>query len=232
MQETLRVLVVDDEKSIRRFLKASLSSKGYAVFEAENGREALNGIVSARPDVIILDLGLPDMDGVEVARQIRQTCKTPIVILSVREDEEDKVAALDAGADDYLTKPFGEEELLARLRAVMRRFIGTPESEAPFKAGHLKVDISKRLVQVRGVPVSLTPTEYDILKILVLHAGRVVTHKQIFSEVWATTEEQEGISHLLRVTISNLRSKLEPNPQKPSYILTEPAVGYRLRADD
>ena len=231
MNETLRVLVVDDEKSVRRFLRASLSSNGYTVFEAVNGREALDSVVSAHPDVIILDLGLPDMDGVQVAKRIRQKSKTPIVILSVRESEEDKVAALDAGADDYLTKPFGEDELLARLRAVMRRFV-SPESDEPFMVGHLKVDLSKRLVQVKGNSIELTPTEYDIVKILVLHAGRVVTHKQIYSEIWATTEDQEGISHLLRVTISNLRYKLEPNPQKPSYILTEPAVGYRLRAEE
>ena len=228
--QNMRILIVDDEKAIRRFLKATLVAHGYSVFEACDGAEALKHSVFLYPDAIILDLGLPDMDGVEVARQIRKRSKIPIIILSVREGELDKIAALDAGADDYLTKPFKAGEMLARIRAVMRRLL--PQNyEAVFTVGKLSVDIGKRGVAVKGRAVHLTPIEYAILKFFVLNAGKVLTHKQILKEIWNKTEEFEGISHLLRVTISNLRNKIEPDPNRPTYILTEPGVGYRLFID-
>lgn len=226
----LRVLVVDDERAIRRFLNASLRAHGYAVWEASEGREVLQGLVSARPNVIILDLGLPDLDGIDVIRLVRERAPTPILILSAHEHEADKIAALDAGADDYLTKPFGVGELLARLRAVLRRSLQTGDKSV-FKSGGLMVDLARRLVEVQGRPVHLTPTEYDVLKTLALHAGKVLTHRQILIQVWRRDTDDEGVAHLLRVTVSNLRSKLEPNPTRPDYILTEPGVGYRLRSD-
>lgn len=228
--QNIRILIVDDEKAIRRFLKATLVAHGYNVFEASDGAEALKHSVSLYPDAIILDLGLPDMDGVEVARQIRKRSQIPIIILSVREGESDKIAALNAGADDYLTKPFKAGEMLARIRAVMRRLL--PQNyEAVFTVGKLSVDIGKRSVAVKGRAVHLTPIEYAILKFFVLNAGKVLTHKQILKEIWDKTEEFEGISHLLRVTISNLRNKIEPDPNRPTYVLTEPGVGYRLFID-
>lgn len=227
----LRILVVDDEKSIRNFLKMSLSAHGYNVFEAVRGREALAESVETHPDAIILDLGLPDMDGKEVIAKIRRRTKTPIIILSVRDDSSEKIAALDAGADDYLTKPFSVGELLARLKAVMRRLLPV-EKEEILISGKLAMDITKHCVTLENKEVSLSPTEYDILKLLLFNTGRVITHKQILREIWDKTEDYEGILHLLRVTISNLRSKIEPIPDRPTYILTEPGVGYRLRSDD
>ena len=228
--QTLRVLIVDDEKTIRRFLKTALTSHDYTVFEASNGMEALEESVSCHPDVIIIDLGLPDKDGVEVTREIRQRTKTPIIILSVRDREEDKIQALDAGADDYLTKPFSAGELLARLRAVIRRLL--PQNETTlFKAGGLTVDIAKHSVEINGRSLQLTPTGYDVLKVLIMSAGKVVTQKQILKEVWNKTDDIEGASHLLRVTISNLRNKIEPNPDRPTYVLTEPGIGYRLHCN-
>ncbi len=230
-QNNLRILVVDDERSIRSFLKTSLSAYGYGVFEASKGKEALTESVSVHPDVIILDLGLPDMDGREVITRIRKRTKTPIIILSVRDDPLEKIAALDAGADDYLTKPFSVGELLARLKAVMRRLLPL-EKEEILRLGKLVVDITSHQVTIEDSEINLSPTEYDILKLLLLNSGKVITHKQILREIWDKTEDYEGILHLLRVTMSNLRSKVEPNPDRPTYILTEPGVGYRLRSDD
>jgi two-component system KDP operon response regulator KdpE len=230
-QNNLRILVVDDEKSIRSFLKTSLSAYGYGVFEATKGKEALTESVSAHPDAIILDLGLPDMDGREVIAKIRKRTKTPIIILSVRDDPLEKISALDAGADDYLTKPFSVGELLARLKAVMRRLLPL-EKEEILRSGKLVVDITSRRVTIEDNEINLSPTEYDILKLLLLNSGKVITHKQILREIWDKTEDYEGILHLLRVTMSNLRSKIEPNPDRPTYILTEPGVGYRLRSYD
>ena len=224
-EQDVRVLVVDDERSIRRFLKASLGGQ-YTVFEATSGVEALAAVAADRPDIIILDLGLPDMDGVDITRKLREWTQTPIIIVTVREQEKDKIAALDAGADDYLTKPFGVGELLARLRANLRRS-AQGDSEPVFKTGELVVDLANREVQVGGQPVSLTPTEYDLLRVLVKHAGKVLTHRQLLHIGWGIAYESE--SHLLRVNISNLRHKIEPNPTRPSYILTEPGVGYRLK---
>jgi two-component system, OmpR family, KDP operon response regulator KdpE len=230
-QNNLRILVVDDEKPIRSFLKTSLSAYGYDVFEAAKGKEVLIDSVSVHPDAIILDLGLPDMDGKEVIVKIRKRTKTPIIILSVRDDPLEKIAALDAGADDYLTKPFSAGELLARLKAVMRRLLPL-EKDQILRIGKLMVDITSRRVTVGDNQIDLSPTEYDTLKLLLLSPGKVLTHKQILREIWDKTEDYEGILHLLRVTMSNLRSKIEPNPDRPRYILTEPGVGYRLSSGD
>ena len=221
----VRVLVVDDERSIRRFLKASLGSQ-FTIIEATTGEEALAAVVNSRPDVIILDLGLPDMDGVEVTRRLREWTQIPIIIVSVREQEKDKIAALDAGADDYLTKPFGVGELMARLRSALRRS-AQAETEPTFKTGNLEVDLNQREVSVNGLPVTLTPTEYDLLRTFVKHAGKVLTHDQLLRAVWGTAYESE--THLLQVNISNLRRKIEPDPVRPSYLITEPGVGYRLK---
>lgn len=230
-QSNLRVLVVDDENAIRNFLKTSLSSYGYSVFETATGKEALNQSVDVHPDVIILDLGLPDLDGADVITRIRERAKTPIIILSVRDDPSEKIAALDAGADDYLTKPFAIGELLARLKAVMRRLLPMDKGVIQ-QVGKLALDITRRRVTGGGDEISLSPTEYDILKLFIVNAGKVLTHQQILQEIWNKNESYEGVLHLLRVTISNLRHKIEPNPDRPYYILTEPGVGYRLRSDD
>jgi two-component system, OmpR family, KDP operon response regulator KdpE len=224
----LRVLVVDDERAIRRFLRTSLAANGYVVFEAANGGEALEAVVRDRPDVMILDLGLPDLDGTEVTARLREWSRIPIIVLSVRDQEADKIAALDAGADDYLTKPFGVGELMARMRVVLRR-IAHPETEPVFTTRDLVVDLARRLVCVREGNVQLTPTEYDLLRVLVTHAGKVLTHQQLLRQVWGLGYESE--SHLLRVNISNLRHKIERNSARPEYIITEPGVGYRLRID-
>jgi two-component system KDP operon response regulator KdpE len=221
-----RVLVVDDEQAIRRFLHVALTSQGYEVFEASSGLEALSTAANYRPDIIIIDLGLPDIDGIDVTKLFRQVSKIPIIVLSVRGSENDKIAALDAGADDYLTKPFGVGELLARLRANLRRST-QPATELIFVNGDLSVDLEKRLVTVSGREVQLTPTEYDLLKMLVTHAGKVLTHNHLLREVWGTGYEQEF--HILHVNVSNLRRKIEPDPSRPRFIITEPGVGYRLK---
>jgi len=230
-KEQLRILVVDDEKAIRNFLRMSLSSYGYSIFEAATGKEALYEAVSSHPDIIILDLGLPDIDGMEVIARIRKRTKIPIVILSVRDDPSEKIATLDAGADDYLTKPFSTGELLARLRAVMRRLLSLDKEET-LRVGKVTMDVTKHLVMIGDDKIDLSPTEYDILKLFLINAGKVITHRQILREIWDKNEDFEGILHLLRVTISNLRSKIEPDPDRPTYILTEPGVGYRLRSED
>ena len=221
-----RVLVVDDENAIRRYLRTALTAQGFTTFEAGTGIEAINAVLSNRPDIIILDLGLPDIDGIEVTRRLREWSQTPIIILSVREAEIDKIAALDAGADDYLTKPFGTGELLARMRVAMRHL--TDKTDEPqLEADGLKMDLSRRLVTVDGQEISLTPTEYDILRLLMQNAGKVLTHRQLLRQVWGTAYENE--MHILRVNISNLRRKIEPDPARPHYLLTESGVGYRLR---
>jgi len=222
----LRVLVVDDEQAIRRFIRVALTSQGYHVFEASSGLEALTSAPACKPDIIILDLGLPDMDGIDVIRLFRQWTKMPIVILSVRDSEIDKITALDAGADDYLTKPFGIGELLARLRANLRRTF-QPSAEPVYTRGDLKVDLTKRTVTLAGREVQLTPTEYELLKILVMNAGKVLTHRQLLCDVWGIAYEQE--LHILHVNISNLRHKIEPDASRPQFIITEPGVGYRLK---
>lgn len=221
-----RVLVVDDEPAIRRLLRTSLTALGCTVYEAGGGREALRAVNAHRPDVLVLDLGLPDMDGSEVLRVLRSWSSIPVIVLSVRDEEPTKVAALDAGADDYLTKPFGVEELMARIRVVLRRTVSSA-TEPVFKTGGLVVDLGKRLVTVDGREVSLTPTEYDLLVAFVRHAGKVLTHRQVLSQVWGAAYQTE--TQLLRVNISNLRRKIEPNPARPVHLVTEPGVGYRLR---
>lgn len=221
-----RVLVVDDENAIRRYLHTALTAQGFSVYEAANGQETLNAVVEYRPDVIILDLGLPDFDGIEVTRRLREWSNTPIIILSVREAEQDKIAALDAGADDYLTKPFGTGELMARMRVVMRRLANKPD-EPVLQVDTLKMDLSRRVVTLNDNQVALTPTEYEILRLLLQNAGKVLTHRQLLRQVWGTAYESE--MHMLRVNISNLRHKIEPDPTRPHYLMTEPGVGYRLR---
>ena len=221
----LKVLVVDDELAIRRFLRVSLNGQGFIISEANTGQEALQEVTLNRPDLVILDLGLPDIDGVEVTRRLREWSKIPVIILSVREQEVDKIAALDAGADDYLTKPFGMGELLARIRTVMRRqTIGN--SEPALSDGCLSIDLANRMVTMNGEEIQLTPTEYNILRVLVINAGKVLTNRYLLRLVWG-----EGYDdlHILRVNISNLRHKLEPDPSRPTYIHTEPGVGYRLK---
>lgn len=229
MAETnARVLVVDDERPIRRFLTTSLSAHGYQVFEAADGPEALAAVINYRPDLVILDLGLPGMDGVEVTQRLREWTQLPIIILSVRDQEADKIAALDAGADDYVTKPFGIGELLARIRVALRR-ASAPGVEPVFTTGNLTVDLGRRVVTAGGQEVQLTPTEYDLLRALVTHAGKVLTHRHLLREVWGAGYGEDV--HTLRVNVSNLRHKIEPDPARPTYIVTEPGVGYRLRMD-
>ena len=220
-----RILVVDDEASIRRYLRAALGAQGLTVYESASGEEALQAVLSHRPDIIILDLGLPDIDGIEVTRRLREWSQTPIIILSVREAEQDKIAALDAGADDYLTKPFGTGELLARMRVALRKQ-PSAANEPVFQSGGLTVDFSRRLVMVNEKEIQLTPTEYDLLKVLVTHAGKVITHHQLLRQVWGDGYDD---MHILRVNISNLRGKIEPDASRPTYIHTEPGVGYRLK---
>lgn len=224
-----KILIVDDERAIRRFLRLILEAHGYAVLEAVDGREALQLTAAQRPDLLLLDLGLPDMDGVEVLQRLREWTDVPVIVLSVREREEDKIAALDAGADDYLTKPFGAGELLARIRAALRRSI-SPSSDPVFEIGDLHVDLARRLVLRGGQRIELTPTEFALLRVLIQHAGKVLTHRQLLRAVWGPGYENDV--HLLRVTISNLRRKLEPDPSRPRYIQTELGVGYRINDVD
>ena len=229
MTTGLRILVVDDERPIRRFLRTSLSAYGYEVFEAVNGKEALQMAANERPDLIILDLGLPDMDGIEVTRNLREWTETPVIILTVRDHENDKISALDAGADDYLTKPFGVGELIARIRVAMRH--AAPVGKEPvFQSEGLLIDFARRVVLLNDNEISLTPTEYDLLRLLVQHAGKVITRRQLLRQVWGAGYEEED--HLLRVNISNLRHKIETDPTQPNFILTDQGVGYRFRVSD
>jgi two-component system KDP operon response regulator KdpE len=223
-----RVLIVDDEPSIRKFLRVTLASQSYKIIEASSGQEALEKTTADKPDIIVLDIGLPDINGIEVTGLLRKWTQIPIIILSVRGAESDKIAALDAGADDYLTKPFSVGELLARLRANLRRVTKT-SNEPVFISGSLKMDLSRRLITVSGLEVQLTPTEYELLRVLVTHAGKVLTHHFLLREVWGTEYGEEF--HMLHVNISNLRRKIEPNSARPQFIITEPGVGYRLRTD-
>ena len=220
-----QILIVDDEPQIRRFLRISLEINGYRVSEAASGEEAIVRTAQLRPDAVILDMGLPDMDGLEVLKRLREWTQTPVIILSVRDSDTDKVAALDAGADDYLTKPFSVEELMARIRTAQRH-AQPQQDEAIFTSGRLQVDLTRRLVTVAGEPVKLTPTEYALLRLLIQHAGKVLTHQQILRSVWGPEYVHE--THYLRVYFAQLRQKIEANPALPEIILTEPGVGYRL----
>ncbi|MCX5661641.1 MAG: response regulator [Planctomycetota bacterium] len=225
------ILLIEDDPQIRRFLRPTLAAQGYRLVEATTGNEGLTQAATQPPDVVILDLGLPDIDGLEVTRRLRDWTAVPIVVLSARGQERDKVAALDLGADDYLTKPFGVPELLARLRAALRRSAARAarEPEAVFAVGDLRVDLSARLVSVAGAEVHLTPTEYRVLTTLVRHAGKVATHSFLLKEVWGPPHVQE--THYLRVFMAGLRRKLEKDPAQPRYLLTEQGVGYRLAVE-
>lgn len=226
------VLVVDDELAVRRVLATSLPAHGFRVVEAEDGASALRQAEQYVPDLVLLDLGLPDLDGVEVVRRLRAWSAVPVLVLSARAQETSKVAALDAGADDYVTKPFGFPELLARMRAAVRRgaVARGPARMGPFVAGPLEVDLERRRVRVAGHEVRLTPTEYRLLAVLVRHAGRVVTQRQLLTEVWGPKSAEA--SQYLRVYMTHLRRKLEPDPSRPQLFETEPGVGYRLREAD
>jgi two-component system KDP operon response regulator KdpE len=217
-------LVIDDEPQIRRLLRVTLEANGYTVFDAVNGNDGIVQAAQCRPDIILLDLGLPDLDGVEVLKRIREWSRVPVIVLSVRDREDDKIAALDAGADDFVTKPFSSGELLARLRTTLRR--SQPQSaESIFRSGNFEVDLAARIVRKNGVEVKLTPTEYSLLRLLVVHAGKVITHRQLLTEVWGPNAI--GQTHYLRVHIAHLREKLEDDAAQPKFIITEPAVGYR-----
>jgi len=225
------VVLIEDERPIRRFLRASLESQGYRLFEATTGEEGLAQVAVRQPDVVILDLGLPDIDGLEVIRRLREWSTVPIVVLSARGQEHDKIAALDAGADDYVSKPFGIGELLARIRVVLRHAARDPKEAAPttFAMGDLQVDLGLRRVTVEGREVHLTPIEYRLLTTLIRYAGKLVTQQQLLREVWGPHQTEQP--HYLRVYIAQLRRKLEADPARPRYLLTEPGVGYRLAAD-
>jgi len=223
------MLVIDDEPHMRRFLRAALRGRGYQVVEAATAREGLMQAAGRNPEVILLDLGLPDMDGLEVTRTLRRTTSSPIIVISARGLEQDKVTALDLGADDYLTKPFSEPELLARIRAALRRAArpaGTATSET-FESGELCVDLLRRVVHRGGREVHLTPTEFRLLAALVRNAGQVVTHRRLLQDVWGANYQEH--THYLRVYMAQLRHKLERDPTRPRLLATEPGVGYRLR---
>ncbi len=225
------ILVVDDEPAISRALRTILSRHGFQVELAESGSEAIESFLRHHPDIVVLDLGLPDMDGTEVVRQLRGFSMTPIVVLSVRGAERDKVAALDLGADDYLTKPFGVDELLARIRVALRHAARSSQGTAPvFRTGELEVDLERRLVMVRGKEVHLTPTEYQLLKAFVSHPNKLLTDLMLLREVWGPEYGSEA--HYLHVYVARLRKKIEADPQDPRYLITEPGVGYRLLADE
>ena len=224
----IKVLIVDDENAIRRYLRTALDAHGYDIHEASTGEYAILKAVNVQPDLIILDLGLPDMNGIQVTRRLREWSNTPILILSVQDQEMDKIEALDAGADDYLTKPFSVGELTARMRVALRH-AQQPEADPVFASGALRVDLAARVVTLNKEEVQLTPTEYDLLKVFIQYAGRVLTHQQLLREVRGVGYQTE--THLLRVHVSNLRRKIEADPANPRFILTEPGVGYRLVVD-
>jgi two-component system KDP operon response regulator KdpE len=227
MEHTATILIVDDEPQIRRALRVGLAAHGYEVLLAGNGEEALDQVALHRPDLIVLDLAMPVMDGFEVCRRVREWSQAPIIVLSVRRGETDKVKALDLGADDYLTKPFGMEELLARIRANLRRTQSEQQPEPVLTVGEVTIDFSRRLVTVRGEEVKLTKTEYEILRYLAQNMDKVITHRQLLREVWGPDYEED--IQCLRVHIGHLRQKIEPSPPRFRYILTEPGVGYRFR---
>jgi two-component system, OmpR family, KDP operon response regulator KdpE len=226
-----RILVVDDEIEIVRALQRSLTAHGYDVFTANSGEEALEAIPHYRPDLMVLDLGLPGMSGLEVAKRVREESNLPIIVLSVKDTERDKVLALDLGADDYVSKPFGMDEVLARIRVALRHSAQIESGTEPvFTAGPLKIDFAQRRVEVNGQEVKLTPTEYDLLKVLVKNSGKIMTRHMLLSQVWGTGYGAEA--HYLHVYVGQLRRKIEPDPAHPRFILTISGVGYRFNADD
>jgi len=225
-----RVLVVDDEPQIRRFLRLGLDAHGYEVLEAETGTAALRTASTGRADLVVLDLGLPDREGFEVLARLREWSRVPVIVLSVRSREDEKVRAFELGADDYVVKPFGMAELLARINAALRRRV---EAEAPapvFRVGSLEVDLVRRMVRVSGAEVRLSPKQYQLLQVLVANAGKVVTHRQLLGEVWGAAHRDDV--QYLRVFVQKLRRQIEADPSRPAYLLTELGVGYRLRAPD
>lgn len=224
------IVLIEDEAPIRRFLRTALGAEGFDVHEADDGRRGLAAAANRKPDLVILDLGLPDMDGVEVVRELRGWSAVPIIVLSARTMERDKIAALDAGADDYLAKPFGVGELLARIRVALRHAAVAPEQHGPvIEAGALKIDLARRQVSVRGVDVHLTPLEFRLLAALARNSGKVMTHRQLLTEVWGPPYVEH--THYLRIYMAQLRYKLEENPARPRWLLTEAGVGYRLAED-
>jgi len=221
------VILIEDERQIRRFVRTALETEGWSVHEAETMRQGLTDAGTRKPDLIILDLGLPDGDGVDFLRDLRGWSKVPVIVLSARVNEQDKIEALDAGADDYLTKPFGIGELLARVRATSRRRLEAgAEVGSIFEFGDVKVDLSLRTAHKGDTPIHLTPIEYRLLSLLIANAGKVLTHRQILREVWGPAHSEDG--HYVRVYMGHLRHKLEDDPTQPKHILTETAVGYRL----
>ena len=225
-----RVLVIEDDPALRRFLRTSLDACGYAVSDVETGRDALKRMTVEQPDVVLLDLGLPDIDGVDVVVRLREWSETPIIVISSRDSEASKITALDRGADDYVTKPFGMGELLARIRASMRHRLRREGVAPVWRSGRVEVDLARREVRRDGMPVRLTPREYDLLRFLVVHADRVVTHQQVLKEVWGQAQIHE--TQYLRVFVGRLRQKLEADPAQPHLLVTESGVGYRLRTLD
>lgn len=223
------ILVIEDEAPIHHFIQTTLSGAGYRVVDAESGKEGLTQAMAWNPDVVLLDLGLPDIDGLEVIQRLREWTSRPIIVLTARSQERDKVTALDVGADDYLTKPFGIEELLARMRVALRRTARTDAGQPTFQIGELQVDLENRQVRLGGTEVHLSATEYKLLAVLVRHAGKVITHRQLLKEVWGPLHADDA--PYLRVYMRQLRAKLEENPARPRYLLTETGVGYRLRVD-
>jgi two-component system KDP operon response regulator KdpE len=227
----IRILIIEDEPQMRKFLVASLDSEGYRTIEAEAGKEGLDLARTHNPDLVLLDLGLPDIDGMEVTKDLRAFSTKPIIVISARGREDDKVRALDLGADDYLTKPFGTSELLARIRVALRHASRAKEEsvEPVLKVGELEVDLDKRRVTASGNEIHLTPNEYKLLAYLMKHAGKVLTHRQLLKEVWGAAYATQ--THYLRVYMVQLRHKLEADPARPRYLMTEPGVGYRLKTD-
>ena len=225
------ILLIEDEPQMRRFLRVTLQAHGYQLIESATGQDGLIQVATRNPDVVLLDLGLPDIDGLEVTRRLREWSKVPLIVISAREQEEDKVRALDAGADDYLTKPFGAGELLARIRVSLRHTATqrTGSEEPVFVLENLKVDLAKRQVLLDGREVHLTPIEYRLLAVLIKHAGKVITHTQLLKEVWGTAYADQ--THYLRIYMAQLRHKLEADPARPRFFINEPGIGYRLKID-
>lgn len=226
----LKVVVIDDEPQIRKLLKVSLESYGYEIDEAENGQDGLMVAASAHPDVIIVDLGLPDMDGKEVVRKLREWSAVPIIVLTARDQEQEKIAALDQGADDYVTKPFSMGELMARMRVCLRRSYSADDMNPEMVCGGIRMNVLQHTVFVDGREVKLTPTEYDLLKVMMKYAGRVLTHKQLLKAVWGN--EYDDDLHYIRIYMRQLRRKIETDPAQPKYLITEAGIGYRLSGGD